>query len=243
MAIFPTAYFPCISYVARLLADDAPVIEIFDTYHKQTYRNRCHVMTANGVQMLSVPVKQVNGNHTKTKDMVISTVEPWQQIHRRCLESAYMSSPYFEHYYSYLSPIFEQHFEKLIDLNDAALKAILKMLKVKKEISYTSDYVKEADDDFRNVFVKWNPESWLMKVSDGALRLRSVPEETGTLRLRSAAPQSTSFNSATPQATIQKSYYQVFENKFPFAPDLSVLDLIFNEGPEAMDYINALQKM
>lgn len=231
MAIFPTAYFPCISYVARLLADDAPVIEIFDTYHKQTYRNRCHVMTANGVQMLSVPVKQVNGNHTMTKDMVISTVEPWQQIHRRCLESAYMSSPYFEHYYSYLSPIFEQHFEKLIDLNDAALKAILKMLKVKKDISYTSDYVKEADDDFRNVFVKWNPESWMMKVSDGALRLRS------------ATPQSTSFNSATPQATIQKSYYQVFENKFPFAPDLSVLDLIFNEGPEAMDYINALQKM
>ena len=231
MAIFPTAYFPCISYVARLLADDAPVIEIFDTYHKQTYRNRCHVMTANGVQMLSVPVKQVNGNHTMTKDMVISTVEPWQQIHRRCLESAYMSSPYFEHYYSYLSPIFEQHFEKLIDLNDAALKAILKMLKVKKEISYTSDYVKEAEKDFRNVFVKWNPESWLMKVSDGALRLRS------------ATPQSTSFNSATPQATIQKSYYQVFENKFPFAPDLSVLDLIFNEGPEAMDYINALQKM
>lgn len=231
MAIFPTAYFPCISYVARLLADDAPVIEIFDTYHKQTYRNRCHVMTANGVQMLSVPVKQVNGNHTMTKDMVISTVEPWQQIHRRCLESAYMSSPYFEHYYSYLSPIFEQRFEKLIDLNDAALKAILKMLKVKKEISYTSDYVKEADDDFRNVFVKWNPESWMMKVSDGALRLRS------------ATPQSTSFNSATPQATIQKSYYQVFENKFPFAPDLSVLDLIFNEGPEAMDYINALQKM
>lgn len=203
MAIFPTAYFPCISYVARLLADDAPVIEIFDTYHKQTYRNRCHVMTANGVQMLSVPVKQVNGNHTMTKDMVISTVEPWQQIHRRCLESAYMSSPYFEHYYSYLSPIFEQHFEKLIDLNDAALKAILKMLKVKKEISYTSDYVKEAEKDFRNLFVKRPVES---------------------------------------QSPITP-YYQVFENKFPFAPDLSVLDLIFNEGPEAMDYINALQKM
>lgn len=203
MAIFPTAYFPCISYVARLLADDAPVIEIFDTYHKQTYRNRCHVMTANGVQMLSVPVKQVNGNHTMTKDMVISTVEPWQQIHRRCLESAYMSSPYFEHYYCYLSPIFEQHFEKLIDLNDAALKAILKMLKVKKEISYTSDYVKEAEKDFRNLFVKRPVES---------------------------------------QSPITP-YYQVFENKFPFAPDLSVLDLIFNEGPEAMDYINALQKM
>lgn len=198
MAIFPTAYFPCISYVAQFLADDTPVIEIFDTYHKQTYRNRCHVMTANGVQMLSVPVKQVNGNHTMTKDMVISTVEPWQQVHRRCLESAYMSSPYFEHYYRYIAPIFEQHFERLIDLNDAALTAILKMLKVKKEIVHTSDYVKEADDDFRNVFVK-----------------RPIDNPSPI----------------TP-------YYQVFENKFPFAPDLSVLDLIFNEGPEAMDYFS-----
>ena len=197
MAIFPAAYFPCISYVATLLADETPVIEIFDTYHKQTYRNRCHVMTANGVQLLSVPVKQVNGNHTMTKDMVISTVEPWQQIHRRCLESAYKASPYFDHYYGYIEPIFEQRFVRLIDLNDAALAAIFKMLKVKKEIVHTSDYMKEADVDYRNVFVKRNAEC---------------------------------------EQPVQK-YYQVFENKFPFVPDLSVLDLIFNEGPGAMDYL------
>lgn len=199
MAIFPTAYFPCISYVAQWLADDAPVIEIFDTYHKQTYRNRCHVMTANGVQLLSVPVKQVNGNHTMTKDIIISTVEPWQQIHRRCLESAYKASPYFDHYYGYLSPIFERQYDRLVDLNEDAFKAILAMLKVKKEIAYTSDYVKEAENDFRNVLVKW---------------------------------------SQTP--SIQQPYYQVFGNKLPFAPDLSVLDLIFNEGPGAAAYLNTL---
>ena len=77
MALFTTAYFPCISYMARFLADASPCIEIFETYHKQTYRNRCRVMTANGVQSLSVPVVKVNGNHTMTKDMAISYVEPW----------------------------------------------------------------------------------------------------------------------------------------------------------------------
>lgn len=224
MAIFPSAYFPCISYVAQLLADDAPVIEIYDTYHKQTYRNRCHVMTANGVQLLSVPVKQVNGNHTMTKDMIISTVEPWQQIHSRCLESAYKASPYFDHYYSYLSPIFEQRHERLIDLNDAALKAILKMLKVKKEFTYTSEYAKEAETDFREVFVKWGARSRGHEVTG--------PGDLETTRPRNpetAEPR----DLGTP-----RPYYQVFENKFPFAPDLSVLDLIFNEGPEAMDYLS-----
>ena len=194
MTVFSTAYFPCISYMARYIVDSAPVIEVWETYHKQTYRNRCRVMTANGVESLSVPVVKINGNHTMTKDVVISYKEHWQQIHRRCLESAYKAAPYFDHYYDYLKTIFENHFERLVDLNDAALTAVLKMLKVNKEIVHTTDYVHVVENDLREAFspkVISNPDSF--------------PE-----------------------------YYQVFSAKFPFTPDLSVLDLIFNEGPEAM---------
>jgi len=200
MTLFTTAYFPSISYMARFLQEDAPVIEIWETYHKQTYRNRCRVMTANGVESLSVPVVKVNGNHTMTKDVAISTIEPWQHIHSRCLESAYKASPYFDHYYDYLRPVFEGHFDRLIDLNDAALRAVLKMLKTKKEIAHTTDYVREAENDLREAF---SPK----KAVD---------------------------------ASLFPTYYQVFSEKFPFAPDLSVLDLIFNEGPEAVEYLKEL---
>lgn len=201
MKLFSTAYFPCISYMACLLAEDEPFIEVCDTYHKQTYRNRCRVMTANGVESLSVPVVKVNGNHTMTKDVAISYKEHWQQIHRRCLESAYKASPYFEHYYDYLRPVFETRFERLIDLNDEALMAIFKMLKVKKEIVHTTDYIHEAKNDFREAF----------------------------------SPK------ATPNPEASQEYYQVFGTKFPFAPDLSILDLLFNEGLESLNYLNKLR--
>lgn len=197
MTLFTTAYFPSISYMARFLAEDEPLIEICETYHKQTYRNRCRVMTANGVESISVPVIKVNGNHTMTKDIAISPIEPWQHIHSRCLESAYKASPYFDHYYDYLSPIFEDRFERLVDLNDAALKAVLKMLKVKKEIVYTSDYIRESENDLREAF---SPKK---------------PFDT----------------------SLFPTYYQVFSEKCPFAADLSILDLVFNLGPEAMDYL------
>lgn len=200
MMIFSTAYFPCISCMAHFLSDEAPVIEVCETYHKQTYRNRCRVMTANGVESLSVPVVKVNGNHTMTKDMTISPIEPWQHIHSRCLESAYKAAPYFDHYFDYLRPIFEGHFERLIDLNDAALQGVLKILKIKKEIVHTTDYVREADNDLREAF----------------------------------SPKKPFGNNSFPE------YYQVFSTKFPFAPDLSVLDLIFNEGPEAVDYFTRI---
>jgi hypothetical protein len=186
--------------MARFLKEDKPVIEVCETYHKQTYRNRCRVMTANGVESLSVPVVKVNGNHTMTKDMTLSPIEPWQHIHSRCLESAYKASPYFDHYYDYLRPIFEGHFERLIDLNDAALRAVLKMLKVKKEIVHTTDYVHEAENDLRVAFSPKKPFD----------------------------------------ANLFPAYYQVFSEKFPFAADLSVLDLVFNEGPEATTYLKQI---
>ena len=200
MTLFSTAYFPSISYMARFLVENEPLIEVFETYRKQTYRNRCRVMTANGVESLSVPVVKVHGNHTMTKDIIISPVEPWQHIHSRCLESAYKAAPYFDHYYDYLRPIFEGHFERLIDLNDAALQAVLRMLKVKKEIVHTTDYVHEAENDLREAF---SPKK---------------------------AIENTSF----------PAYYQVFSTKFPFAADLSVLDLVFNEGPEATNYLKQI---
>jgi hypothetical protein len=36
---------------------------------------------------------------------------------------------------------------------------------------------------------------------------------------------------------LNKTYYQTFESKFPFVPNLSSLDLIFNTGLEAVEYL------
>ncbi len=201
MTFFTTAYFPSISYMARFLQEDAPVIEVCETYPKQTYRNRCRVMTANGVESLSVPVIKVNGSHTMTKDIAVSPDEPWQHTHSRCLESAYKASPYFDHYFDYLKPIFEGRFKRLIDLNDTALRAVLKLLKTDKKIIHTTEYIREADKDLREAFSPKKPLDTML-----------FP-----------------------------SYYQVFCNKHPFAPDLSVLDLIFNLGPEAAAYLSSLR--
>lgn len=201
-AIFPTSYFPPISYMAALLREENPLIEIYETYPKQTFRNRCTTMTANGVQSLSIPVSKPFGNHTKTADIVISYQTPWQQIHKRTLFSAYKASPYFDHYFSRFEAIFDKKTINLVELNNEILSELFKILKVKKTIVLTNDYMKSSDEiiDYRTVF---NPKKDFV-------------------------------------ATDFPTYYQVFCEKHPFAPDLSILDLIFNEGPLASAYLKRL---
>jgi hypothetical protein len=148
--IFPTAYLPSIEYVSLFLKAENATIELFETYQKQSCRTRCDVLTANGVQTLTVPVIKTNGNHTLTKDIEISYKESWQQTHLRCLESAYRKSAYFDYYFPYFEKIYKQKFNTLIELNEYCMKAILKLLKVKKDILYTNDFEKiTTENDYR----------------------------------------------------------------------------------------------
>lgn len=196
--IFPTAYLPSIHYISLFLKTESPSIELFESYKKQSCRTRTNVMTANGIQTLTVPIVKVNGNHTLTKDIEIAYKEPWQHIHMRCLESAYRKSAYFDYYFPYFENIYKQKFKTLIELNDYSLKVILKLMKVTKDYSYTNDFDKINDnDDYRISLSK----------TDGN------------------------------EIEIPK-YYQVFADRHGFIPNLSIVDLLFNEGPSSSIIIN-----
>ena len=192
--IFPTAYLPSIEYISSFLKAEDASIELFETYQKQSCRTRTNVMTANGIQTLTIPVIKTNGNHTLTKDIEISYKESWQQTHLRCLESAYRKSAYFDYYFPYFEKIYKQKFNTLIELNDFCLKTILKILKSKKEYSYTTDFEKITnEDDYR------------ISLSKGTNKIEIKP------------------------------YYQVFADRHGFIPNLSIIDLLFNEGPNSIN--------
>lgn len=195
--IFPTAYLPSIEYVSLFLETGNASIELFETYQKQSCRTRCNVMTANGVQTLTIPVIKVNGNHTLTKDIEISYKESWQQVHLRCLESAYRKSAYFDYYFPYFEKIYKQKFNTLIELNDYCLRVILKLIKVKKEYSYTEDFEKIIDNNDYRISLSKN--------------------ETNKIEM--------------------KPYYQVFADRYGFISNLSIVDLLFNEGPAAINLL------
>jgi hypothetical protein len=200
--LLSTAYLPPISYFAAIQYADEIIIEIYENYVKQSYRNRCNIMSCNGLLGLSIPVCKMNGNHTLIKDIRISYLSKWQINHWRAIESAYNKSPFFLYYRDDLQRFYTQSFEFLIDFNYELLCFILKKINLNIKISFTSDFIPDAQavNDFRYQF---SPKKQIENISFS-------------------------------------HYYQVFEAKNAFIPDLSIIDLLFNEGPQARAYLNKL---
>ena len=200
--ILSSFYLPPIEYFARIINTGSVKVELFETYIKQSYRNRCHIYTANGLLALSIPVHKTNGNHTMIKDIEISYMDNWQANHWGAIESAYNKSPFFLYYKDDLKHFYSKTWEYLWEYNADLTQFLLKKLKIKQTISFTDDFVVPIDitNDLRyNI----NPKLECKDIS--------FPE-----------------------------YYQVFETKFGFMPNLSIIDLLFNEGPESFDYLQQL---
>lgn len=187
-----TTYFGNIEWYQELLAtlqeygttgalDD--IIDNGERWQKQTERNRCIIATANGTQMLTVPVSvpTKEGNIT-TGDILISDHGNWRHLHWNALSSAYGMSPFFDYYADDIKPFFSEKWELLADYNLAVTKKMIELL--------------GGDDILR--------QKTFQKPSD---------------------------------KTEIKPYYQTFQKRHGFIQNLSILDLLFNEGPDGILFL------
>ena len=125
MLLLSTAYLAPIQYYAHLYAAHEAIEDRGEHYVKQTYRNRCYIATPTGAQPLTLPIVRDGAVHTAVRDIRLSDHGKWQHLHWTALTSAYESSPYFEYYADDFRPLYEQHFDFLVDFNDALRQTVL----------------------------------------------------------------------------------------------------------------------
>jgi hypothetical protein len=156
--LLSSAYFAPVQYYQKLYRYDQSLIERYDHFIKQTYRNRCVVATASGTQTLSIPTEHYDGDKCLMRDIRISDHGNWRHLHWNAIESAYGNSPYFEFYADDIRPFFERHWDFLYDFNMDIMVKMCELLDIHPSIIPTDDYVKELpQDDFRDAIRPKNP--------------------------------------------------------------------------------------
>ncbi len=149
--VLSAAYWPTVSYLKAIVSNDCFLIEAYEHFQKQTFRNRAVILTASGPFPLTIPVKKVP-NHTAMKEVQIDYTAPWQRTHWRTIEAAYNNSPYFLYYQDFISPFYEKKFNYLLDYNIEILETLLKLLKVNKEVVQSEQYTNNLplEQDYRD---------------------------------------------------------------------------------------------
>jgi len=139
-AILSLAYLAPVEYYKVLANSSEIFIEKEENYIKQTYRNRCKILTANGVMDLIIPVEKSEGNKPSIKDVKISVHSDWQKQHWRAIVSAYSSSPFFEYYEDDLYPFFKKKWLFLWDFNLEIQNKIIELLDLETQINFTEKF-------------------------------------------------------------------------------------------------------
>ena len=146
--LLSTAYLPPIEYFASIKDAEEVSVETEENYHKQTYRNRCYILSPSGPHWLSVPVYSGSLHKIKIKDIRIDYSKRWQQVHLRAIRSSYGSSPFFQYYYDDFENTILKNYEFLLDLNMTLFEVILKILALEKSISFTSDFLPAGNKEY-----------------------------------------------------------------------------------------------
>ena len=221
-SLLSTAYFPPIEYFIAIANSERVEIESGEMYQKQSYRTRCHINGANGLLVLTVPVlrslaagEEGSSHKIPTSQLKIDYSKPWIIQHKRALEAAYMSSPFFEYYMDELYEILDSKPEYLLQLNTALTLKVAELIGLEAEIKLTDG----------NFIVPGSPLLEQMGIHDFR---DSIHPKKAPLLMK--------------ELEMEKPYYQVFTNKQGFVPNATVLDLLFNEGPNSISFLESQTK-
>ena len=202
--LLTTSYFGSIQYFTKFLIHPHRIIERYEHYTKQTYRNRCNIYGANGILALSIPMLKGPGHKSYVKDIRIDYNKNWRKLHWKGIESAYRHSPFFEFYMDDVQSFLEKKHSFLIDLNLEIMDYLLEALEISGDYSLTDEFMKPGSGQFNDCRETIHPKKKFSEDPD----FRAEP------------------------------YTQVFADRLGFQENLSVIDLLFNEGPDARSLLD-----
>lgn len=205
----PIRYFGSVEYYATMGAYARVVVDDTARYDKrQKATHRMDIIDTHGVKSLTVPVSRPDSfsGQLHWNNIAISQHGQWWHVIAETLASAYGRTPFFEFYIDRLARFFSPS--------------------TSAEFQNVATLCREVDIAIRTILGFDNEVIYASQLAS----TNSIPDASPQPSMPLAAYQISSASIVTPKSV---EYYQVRRNKFGFVPQLSILDLIFNMGPES----------
>ena len=209
-------YFDLIAYV-----DEFVLFDDFQ-YTKRSWRNRNLIKTPQGLSWLTVPVAASPQRSTRIKEVAIASPD-WAEQHLKTLRMAYRRAPYFAETYAMLEEVFLERHGRLSELNEALIRRICASLGIATPIRTHRDYEPVAHRQLR-----------LRDICNQARASVYVSGPAAKCYLDEALMQAGGVSVEWFDYSGYSPYSQLWG---PFVHEVSIVDLLFNHGPCAKDYL------
>jgi hypothetical protein len=228
-AIAQSNYIPWKGYFDQVNMVDEFIVYDCVQYTKNDWRNRNRIKTTNGVQWLTIPVSTPYGLKTRIDEAIASDPD-WTRKHWNSLVCNYGRSKYFEEYETTLSSLYKNiSTDNLSEINLTFSQYIRDLLSIRTKVTSATSYEWHEDRNMRLVN---------MCKQVGASTYLTGPRASAYLDLDLFSEHGIKV------VWMDYSNYPEYVQPFPpFEHSVSILDLLFNEGPNCRKYMLSFDKI
>lgn len=225
LATVQSNYIPWKGYFDLINSVDEFILLDDVQYTKRDWRNRNRIKTANGLMWLTIPVDTKGKYYQEIRDTVISDSK-WNHNHWRSITHNYSGAKYFDNYRDVFENLYLGLNEKFLSrVNYRFLKVICDILNIDTKLSWSMDY----------------------QLGEGKTeRLIGLCKQTGSTEYISGPSAKGYINEDLFEREgivlqyMDYSGYPKYRQLYPpFEHAVSIIDLIFNEGPKAKKYMKS----
>ncbi len=220
VTIHQPQFLPWLGYLDKIAQSDVFVVLDNVQFKKNEWQNRNRIRTAETWQWMTVPVLHDFGQ--MISDVRINQQQHWRQQHLRALEIHYAKAPFRDLGLAGLTHIYETPWERLSDLNLAALRWLMQCFGIATSIRLASEMTLRSQQTDRLVDICRLLRADVYLAGAGAQGYMDVPRfEASGMRLEM-------------QMFVHPTYRQCYE---PFIPGMSAIDLLMTQGPDSFHKI------
>lgn len=219
IGILQPGYLPWLGFFEQMYHSDVFIIYDDVQYDKHGWRNRNRIKTANGVQWLTVPVLSSGKNKPLIRDIRINNSTNWRKKHLASITANYSKALYFQDYISIFQEVLNREWDYLFDLDMTFIELLCGVLGLERKVVYSSELNVPGDRIMRliNICKYFGADVFYEGQAGKAYLDEELFKNEGI--------------------TIEYQDYQhpVYQQLYgDFEPYLSVVDLLFNEGPNSL---------
>jgi len=197
-------------------------------FTRRDWRNRNQIKTKDGVKWLTVPVEVKGKYFQKIKDTTIS--DPgWAKNHWDTITHNYSKAEYFKEYKDFFQELYMgKEYVLISDVNTTFTKAICKLLGIETKIRQSDEFelLEEKSERLVDICKKLNATDYYSGPAAKAYMDESKFENEN-IKIHyfdySGYPE-----------------YRQLHGEFTHA--VSIIDLLFNEGPDAKNFMKTFNK-